>query len=204
MWCHKSRKDVTDYIKTATLNITSTHWGPHDGPHSDIFTGLGGYHYANKTYENSTHQGLERGCVDCHMPAIDANMGVADHSFYPQLTSCDRGGCHESPDDFDIAGGQTDTKFALQSLRLALNGLSMLTRDGLGPLTPEQLDDEEWAHDEALPKDGVTQAEAGALYNYMIIARGSAFGVHNPIYTAQLVYDSIEAVNGSLTGITRP
>ena len=32
MWCHKSRKDVTNYILAGTNNITSTSWGPHEGP----------------------------------------------------------------------------------------------------------------------------------------------------------------------------
>jgi hypothetical protein len=203
MWCHKSRKDVTNYIATATVNITSSHWGPHDGPHTDIFTGEGGYEYASKTYGQSTHQlSLERACVDCHMPAIAENMGVANHSFYPQLSAC-TAACHRTATDFDVNNGQTDTKFALQRLRERLNTLNMLSRDGSNPLAGDELTDEEWRHDEALPKNNVPQAEAGALYNYFIVARGSAFGVHNPVYTSQLLYDSIEAVGGDLTGISR-
>jgi hypothetical protein len=201
MWCHKSRKDVTNYIAASTINITSAHWGPHDGPHTDIFTGEGGFEFTGKTYGSSSHQSLDRGCVNCHMPGIEANMGVADHSFYPRLSACMN--CHATADDFDVNNGQTDTKFALQRLRERLNTLLMLSRDGVNPLTAEQLADEEWRHDEALPKSAVPRIEAGALYNYFIIARGSAFGVHNPVYTSQLLYDSIEAVGGDLTGISR-
>jgi cytochrome c551/c552 len=203
MWCHKSRKDVTNYIAASTINITSSHWGPHDGPHTDIYTGEGGYEYTGKTYGQSTHQlALENGCVNCHMPAIEENMGVGNHSFYPQLSAC-TAQCHRTATSFDINNGQTDTKFALQRLRETLNTLLMLTRDGVNPLSAEELADEEWRHDEALPKNGVPQGQAGALYNYFIVARGSAFGVHNPTYTSQLLYDSIEASGGSLTGISR-
>jgi hypothetical protein len=53
---------------------------------------------------------------------------------------------------------------------------------------------------------GLTADQAGALYNYLILARGSAGGVHNPIYVRQLVYDSVLAVTGSAPATipTRP
>ena len=49
---------------------------------------------------------------------------------------------------------------------------------------------------------GLTAEEAGALYNYLILARGGAFGVHNPIYSRQLIYDSYKAV--SVGGVEPP
>ena len=51
----------------------------------------------------------------------------------------------------------------------------------------------------------LTQDQAGALYNYILVARGGASGVHNPKYIAQLLYDSYLAVSGStLPGFARP
>jgi hypothetical protein len=204
MWCHKSRKDVTNYV-LATTSITSTHWGPHDGPHADIYTGEGGYNYPGKTYRNSSHTGFEKGCVNCHMPAIAANMGVANHSFYPQLSVC-TGTCHSNAENFDVNGGQSETKVGIQRLRETLNTQGYLTREGnTAGLTPEDLEDEEFRIDESRPQSmGVPQATAGAIYNYLLIARGAALGVHNPSYTNQLIYDSIQAVGGDLTGIVRP
>ena len=43
----------------------------------------------------------------------------------------------------------------------------------------------------------LTQDQAGALYNYILVARGGAYGVHNPKYIAQLLYDSYIALTGS-------
>ena len=43
----------------------------------------------------------------------------------------------------------------------------------------------------------LTAAQAGALYNYILVARGGAYGVHNPLYEEQLLYDSYMAVTGS-------
>jgi hypothetical protein len=31
----------------------------------------------------------------------------------------------------------------------------------------------------------------GALYNYLLLARGSGGGVHNPLYVRQLIFDSV-------------
>jgi hypothetical protein len=36
----------------------------------------------------------------------------------------------------------------------------------------------------------------GALYNYLLLARGSGGGVHNPVYVRELVYDSYFALTG--------
>lgn len=204
MWCHKSRKDVTNYI-TASNDLRSTHWGPHEGPQADIFSGLGGYEYDGEDYGQSTHQSdIENGCVGCHMPAVAENMDIGDHSFYPQQSVCQD--CHPTSDDFDVIGGQSKVKVALRALRTELNDRGWITLNGTDPLTPEEIDGDDFAHDESNPAaTGLTADEAGALYNYMLIARGSAYGVHNPVYTSQLLYDSYFSLAGEAPpGLTRP
>ena len=81
--CHRSRQDVTNFI-TASNTLSSSHWGPHEGPQADVYSGKGGYAYAGMTYGNSSHQAFTNGCVDCHMPPIDTNQGIGNHSFYGQ------------------------------------------------------------------------------------------------------------------------
>jgi len=66
--------------------------------------------------------------------------------------------------------------------------------------------DADFALDLAMPqaKGAVTPVGvAGALYNYFIFARGGALGAHNPMYTSQLLYDSIQAAGGDLSGLDR-
>ncbi|HEU5073030.1 MAG TPA: collagen-like protein [Polyangiaceae bacterium] len=208
MWCHKSRKDVTNYVVEG-VDLTSANWGPHNGPQTDIYSGKGGYEYADQEYGDSTHQlSIETGCVGCHMPAIETNSGIGDHSFYPQLSVCVD--CHATATDFDVAGGQTRVKEALRELRVALNDLGWLTQDEeepYGPLSEDQIEEDEFEHDHVLPNSGTDLAadDAGALYNYLVIARGSAFGVHNPIYTQQLLFDSYVALTGEEpAGLERP
>jgi hypothetical protein len=202
MWCHRSRVDVTNYI-AASNKLTSTHWGPHEGPQADVFTGHGGYEYAGQTYGTSTHQ-QKLSCVDCHMPDVASNSNVPDHAFNPQLRVC--AGCHTpAPTSFDVSGGQSGVMAGLTDLERALNNQGWLTRSSTAPYTPltdddagtGQVGDGSWATDLVLPGATLTAAQAGALYNYILVARGGAFGVHNPLYIKQLLFDSYVAVVGS-------
>jgi hypothetical protein len=206
IWCHKSRKDVTNYI-TASNDITSGYWGPHEGPQSDVYTGKGGYEYAGQTYLSSSHQLLKDGCITCHMPDMPANGGAANHSFYPQLSTCKTSGCHASATNFDVIGGQSAMKAALQELRVVLNNLGWLTRDGVGVLTAANLADQHYELDRTLPSastKGLSADKAGAVYNYLLLARGSGGGVHNPRYVRELIYDSMKAVNNGVGPVSIP
>jgi hypothetical protein len=211
MWCHKSRKDITNYI-TANNSITSTSWGPHEGPAADTYTGKGGYEYSGQSYQNSTHTGFPEGCVRCHMPDVEANMGIGDHGFYPQLSVC-TSMCHATTKNFDVAGGQTKVKQGLQKLRVLLNTGStaaptyppLLTRDGTNPLNSTDVADTNWNEDNSLPGSVAIDADiAGALYNYFLIARASGYGVHNPYYVNELLYDSVKALGGDTSDMVRP
>lgn len=208
IWCHKSRKDVTNYIMP-TGNSLSTRFGPHQGPHADVFSGKGGYHYASKTYDSSSHQALEKGCVSCHMGSVAANGGIGDHSFAPTLSSCKSAGCHVAATSFDVIGGQTDMKSSLRELRGALNDLHWLTRAEAAPfddLTPAQLADDNFTEDSPKAAAGLTGPQAGAVYNYLLIARGGAGGIHNPLYVRQLIFDSYFELTGDPppSMLTRP
>jgi hypothetical protein len=201
VWCHKSRKDVTHYILPAG-NVLSTYWGPHEGPQADVFSAVGGYEYAGQTYGTSTHQ-LKLSCVDCHMAPVAANQNVGDHSFAPSLSVCLN--CHAGATSFDINGGQTLDQTEMFEFEADLNAAGDLTRS-VGPLTAAELIDGQFLLDSPRAgagavgdggTPGIGAPEAGALYNYLLIARGGGNGVHNPKYTQQLIYDSIFALTNA-------
>lgn len=200
VFCHKSRKDVTSYI-TATTSITSSTWGPHQAPQSDIFSGAGGYHYVGKTFTNSTHQTVA-GCSSCHMVKVAANGNIPDHSMRPSLSACGAAGCHAGAKTFDVLGGQGVVKSALGELEGLLAGLGLLTRSSAAPYVPigsvvaTELTDGRYELDRTMPGNSITDRQAGALYNYLLIARGSGWGVHNPVYTKELLFDSISELKG--------
>ncbi len=201
MWCHRSRVDVTNYL-TATGNaITSVRWGPHEGPQADLFTGKGGYQYASQTYGEATHE-QKLSCVDCHMVTVADNSNVPDHSFNPQLSACL--GCHAGATSFNVNGFESQVQAAMTQIETWFNAAGLLTRAESAPftaLTSAQLGDGSWDQDQPVPGGAIdggllTQDQAGALYNYILVARGGAFGVHNPKYIAELLFDSYFALSG--------
>jgi hypothetical protein len=207
--CHKSRKDVTNYILPgANVTLTSANWGPHEAPQADIFSGKGGYHFAGKTFNNGTHQTLA-GCSSCHMVKVAANGNIPDHSMRPSISSCAAAACHVNVTKFDVQGGQGVVKSALKELESLLAGIHALTRSTTAPyveILPTELGDGNYNLDKTFPGTTLTDLQAGALYNYLLIARGSGWGVHNPTYTKQLLFDSISQLKGSapLAIPTRP
>ncbi len=204
IWCHRSRKDVTNFIKSSN-NLGSAYWGPHNGPQSDIYSAKGGYEFSGQTYGTSTHQ-IKLTCTDCHMPPVLTNQGVPNHSFYPQISVCQS--CHTGVTTFDVAGGQTAMTAALFQVEAALNTAGYLTRATASPYTPltsANLMDGAFASDNANGSAaGLTANQAGALYDYLIVARDGSLGVHNPTYAQQLLYDAYVAVTGTTPSFTRP
>ena len=91
-------------------------------------------------------------------------------------------------------------KAGIQELRVALNNLGWLTRSEAAPYDPldaAALGDQQYFEDHARPTNGLTAGQAGAVYNYLLLARGAGGGVHNPVYVRELIYDSHLAVTGS-------
>ncbi len=79
----------------------------------------------------------------------------------------------------------------------------MLTRDGTNPLSSDALADQDFAADEALPQRRYPPPpQVRSTTTFWWHAGG--LRVHNPLYVGQILYDSIEAVAGNLTGLTRP
>lgn len=206
IFCHKSRKDIASYI-TAANTMSSYRWGPHDGPQADVYTGKGGYHFSGLTYASSAHATLADGCVSCHMRPVTGNGNVPDHTMKPQVAFCKT--CHTqyTGTDFNIQGGRTLVTNALRELEDALNTAGLLTRSTAAPyaaLTDEERADGQFNLDLSRPGSGVAGANlvldaptAGALYNYLIVARSKDLGVHNPTYAKQLLWDSIRQIKGT-------
>jgi hypothetical protein len=251
--CHRSRVDITQYITAdvagvGTNAVTSTHWGPHESPAADVYTGLGGYEYqAHSTYKQAPHLTnttyFSEGCTTCHMSPMADNpytlpdggtAGVPDHSMQPQLWSMCTSACHSgtplptiaslvAADPYNIIRGMTE-------IEGDLNNLGLLTRSAAAPYLPlcsttittgclGTVGDGNFAltnvGDETSPvytvtsvlgaasaKVVLTQKQAGALYDYVIVGRAGGFGAHNGSYAADLLYDSIITGLGNATSTT--
>jgi hypothetical protein len=140
------------------------------------------------------------------MPDNAANGNFPDHSFYPQLSVCTVT-CHVGAKSFDVGGaqtmfaGKTTTNPAFESflgeLERLLNTAGLITRSTTTGLTAAELGDGNFALDVGRAAVGVTADKAGALYNFFLLARGSAKVIHNPGYSRQLLFDSVFALKGA-------
>jgi hypothetical protein len=251
--CHRSRVDITQYVTAdvsgvGTNAVTSTHWGPHESPAADVYSGLGGYEYQeHSTYKQAPHLTnttyFSDGCTTCHMSPIAENpytlpdggtAGAPDHSMQPQLWSMCTSACHSgtplptiaslvSSDPYNIIRGMTE-------IEGDLNSLGLLTRSAAAPYLPlcsstittacsgtvgdgnfaltnvGDVTSPVYTVTSALGTAGtkvvLTQKQAGALYNYLIIGRAGGFGAHNGSYAADLLYDSIINGLGNTTSTT--
>lgn len=205
VFCHKSRKDISVYI-TAANTMSSLHWGPHYGTQADVFSGKGGYEFAGLKYGSSAHVAIQDACVSCHMRPVASNNNTPDHTMKPAVPFCKT--CHTqfTGADYNVQGGRTLITNALKELQGALDAAGLLTRSTAAPygaLTADERADGQFHLDDARPGSAVGGGNqvldaptAGALYNYLLVARGKDLGVHNPTYTKQLLWDSIRQIKG--------
>jgi len=139
--------------------------------------------------------------------AVSGNSDVPDHSFAANITACTN--CHAGATTFNVNGGEAGIKAALTEIETYLNTQGWLTRAEASPypvLAEAELGDGNWPIDFPNPSGpgiaALTRDQAGAFYNYILVARGGAYGVHNPVYVRQLLWDSYFALAGkSLTSI---
>jgi hypothetical protein len=177
--CHQTRDRgygiVVDSPSTDSINISSSHWGPHYGAQTNILVGKGGVEIGDGFVSEHSHASLSPdGCVSCH-----ANTG--DHTFKANIDACQK--CHANAEDFAYRGFQESIKTLIAELegKLVAAGLLEVEHEG------------EKGH----PIAGVkaTHNQAGALFNYFLIYDDGSKGLHNPPYAKKLLENSIAVFN---------
>ena len=166
--CHQPRRAFA-VEEDGTVNVSSTHWGPHHGPQTAMLLGIAGAGEAAEGKPGAHYSMVEDTCVACHLGESD------NHTFLPTVAACQ--GCHADIEDFDFSGLQTEVDAQLAELaeKLAAAGL--------------------WDEAEDHPIVGFYPADqAAALWNYILISHeDESHGVHNPSYTKALLEASLAA-----------
>lgn len=161
--CHQPRT-AAPKLGGGSVNITSTHWGPHYGVQSTMLLGTGGY---GPEGSPSIHYTVVKdSCTTCHM--VNGR-----HEMEANVTACQT--CHAGLNNFDYKGVQTEVKALFEELGELLEAKGLL-HDGhpVVGVYPEQ--------------------QAGALWIYRVIEPDGSFGVHNPAYTKALLQSAIDAL----------
>jgi hypothetical protein len=191
--CHQGRVP-SPTVKTApdSTNITSNRWGPHHSMQSNMLVGSGGHEFAGFEYEDSPHTvAVVNGCPSCHMATPygaqagghSMNMTYLSHGTEEDLvTGCNAENCHYGAvEDFSFAGAQAEVELLMEDLNAALLGRSLIDADGL-PVPGKR-----------------TEAEAGAVYNFLFVEGDRSLGIHNTEYAVALLESSLSEL-----GVTAP
>jgi hypothetical protein len=160
--CHQPRRAMA-LEEDGTVNVSSTHWGPHHGPQAAVLLGVSGELVEGTP---SSHYNLvEDGCVTCHMGE------GANHTFEPQEAACET--CHG--EDFDYSEVTAEVAALIDELK------ALLVANGL------------WDEEADENMTGFFPADqAGALWNYILIVKeDKSMGVHNANYIRSLLEASI-------------
>ena len=157
-----------------SINISSSHWGPHYGAQTNIFVGKGGVEIGDGFVSEHSHASVADGCVSCH-----ANTG--DHTFKANIDACQK--CHATAEDFAYRGFQESMETLIAELE--------------GKLVAAGLLEVEHPGEKGHPIAGVkaTHNQAGALFNYFLIYDDGSKGLHNPPYAKKLLENSIAVFN---------
>jgi hypothetical protein len=207
----------TDYDSYSFINIhyyaaAASYFG------SDVH---GGYEYPGRTYRGkntfSGHIALQGPitCIDCH-------LGTGkNHTFIPEITLCHR--CHIG-DEFETLSGSPGANHSLvEGLKTQLLATIQAYGTDLGhriaydahayPYFYVDTNENGVADPEELTSaNGYKHFDFALLtaaYNYQVAVKEPAVFIHNGIYVRQLLYDSIDQVDGggldfSVTGQVRP
>lgn len=162
--CHQPRT-AGPTVGGGDVQVTSTHWGPHHGPQTASFLGVGGYNVSETV--SIHYQVVQNGCPTCHMGAN------ADHEMTPVVAACTP--CHSGATNFDINGVQTEVQAKMDELADLLTAKGLLNNGS--------------------PVVGTyPEADAGALWNLICAEEDRSVGVHNPVYINALLDEGIAAL----------
>jgi hypothetical protein len=165
--CHQPEAALPAAAADGTIKVTSTHWGAHHGPVAAMFLGVGGGLVEGKPsahYSNVTDT-----CVTCHMGGEAAN-----HTFTPNVATCQT--CHADATNFDVNGVQTEITDKLEKVKAALTAKGLLNADGV------------------IVVGDYPEAQATALWNFLLVEEDKSEGVHNAAYANALLDAALEAL----------
>lgn len=189
--CHQARwTEVIPDGTAPTADYTGTihkYWGPHHGTQSNVLTGEGGY--SIYTGSDVHYTAVTDGCVSCHMfdaygAAAGGHTWSMSYEYHGSETanndSCE--GCHTANDidGFDRISATDNNQTAITAL--IATAKAALVTNGIMDATDHAVE------------GTYTNAEAGALWNYLIVIEDRSLGVHNPSFVKFLLETAIAAL----------
>lgn len=180
----------------------SGRWGTHHGPQANVLSGQGAYVFPGATYSsNASHKGIDNGCVECHMSTPPGSGLAGGHSFkmeyeYHGATEINaQGGCVDCHDEWldDDELATTDVEAAKAAFEADL--VALMTRMGPTGLGWFSTDDIAEAGGSILVSGTYDSDQLGAVWNFRMLAEDRSGGIHNPVYSADVLEATLAYVN---------
>ncbi|MGC1375078.1 MAG: hypothetical protein WA821_02580 [Anaerolineales bacterium] len=166
--CHQQRT-AFPAATAGKVKVDSTHWGGHHGPETALILGVGGADLTGKPAAHYT--AVKDTCVTCHLGGAGPN---ASHSFVPNVATCVQ--CHADAKSLDVNGVQTTITGKLAKVVTALQAKKLLDKDG------------------NIIVGEYPEAQAAALWNYLLVKEDKSLGVHNADYANALLDAALAAL----------
>lgn len=205
MNCHRSRSGVT----AAIAKGWASHFGPHNGPQTDLFWGQNGYQFGDNTITGlSTHTQLTDACVTCHMAAdtldLKAKNLLGGHTWKmsgpdstgapaDNTTACRS--CHGPITDFDQIAAPYD--YAGIANGGPVPGVQTEVDSLLAKIARQFPDSVMNNLSSATVGKGLNKNQLGAIWDYLLVSKDGSHGVHNAKYTFAILTRAL----GQLTGV---
>ena len=213
--CHRPRTmspepDPTKTAVTDTITITNSRWYAHYGVQSQLLMGTGGFEFTDYTYTgNSAHTSApllqSEGCIQCHMAnpaqtgsefgmagAHTMNIRYESHgSPASLLEGCKNSACHPSITTVDYHSVQTIVHAYLDTLETIMSDSASVDRFNAGAKKAWITAGPSINASSGSPLKISPASRAGALYNFFLVEHDLSFGVHNSVYTIDLLKSSV-------------
>jgi hypothetical protein len=212
--CHKSRQNVDTYVVDG--GSTSSRFGPHHGPQSDMLIGENAYKYDDYPYTNSAHMSTTtEGCVDCHFDEGEKYV-LGGHTFMMRdvatgdqhINDCNVLGCHNGSEEIDslnrVAAADFDWDGNIEGVQDEIEGLLDSLATDLIAANLLEYDADDDAYD-PIARSVELADSAGALFNFKFVEEDRSLGIHNTDFAVGLLQSSINYLvtgdpNGSPPG----
>ncbi|MCX7908994.1 MAG: hypothetical protein N2560_05695 [Ignavibacteria bacterium] len=202
--CHQARiVSPMPAVGGDSITISNFRWGPHYSMNANILAGVGGYEIQgpNPYPTSNPHKTqIKDGCISCHM-ARPYGTFAGGHTFkmtyesggqeFEHVVSCAQSNCHPGATKFDIDGKVKEIKDLISQLRQKLidKGLLDVSRNTTG----NDVLNEYIMLPGNKPKK-FSSLEAGAVLNYLLVAKDRSYGIHNYKYTKALLVNTLNAL----------
>ncbi|MBS3898498.1 MAG: ammonia-forming cytochrome c nitrite reductase subunit c552 [Dethiobacter sp.] len=194
MACHNSRRtpDINNPERPA----------PHYSSQADVFTASGGLRAEGFDYGSTTaHSELTNSCVDCHM--VRGEGGFREHTFRIADVQAACGQCHQNITTINLpARSDYDGDGAQEGFQDEVTGLLSVLMEAIGTATDGGSFASEGGRIQFTDAAGAPIAEVPnevyqAAFNHLLVSQDGSLGVHNPIYTVQLLQQAYRVLTGN-------